>query len=284
MCGVDGLGEIVLLRSIFAAFLTATAAFAQYFEGTKPDAKLPFTTFNYTWFAVGYSENTHTPIWTAYEVENCGLPKEDCKRPSTFKSEPVAETVITHKDYSNSGYSRGHMVPNAAMAYCCNCNAATATFITSNIVPQLQDHNGGVWERLESEISGLKSSSGFRKGLAQKVKKLWVYTGPVFFGEEKEIKKISNKNIWVPTHTWKTAIWQDRMEKFFTCSWLIPHKDGIEKAAYMDYVTSIEAIHAMCGVNVLGGTSKENLYSRVDSEAYIEIIKQSLREDEELGS
>jgi DNA/RNA endonuclease G (NUC1) len=38
------------------------------------------------------------------------------------------------------------------VAYTFGCEAAKTTFITSNIVPQLQKNNAGVWEALESAV------------------------------------------------------------------------------------------------------------------------------------
>ena len=152
-----------------------------------------------TFFAVGYSNQTRTPTWTAFEVENPGGPILNCERDDQFEPEPQADPVITHRDYSKTGYSHSHMVPNAAMAYWKDCEANKATFITSNIALQLQPYNGGVWEALKTAVAGEKTGGDkFNAGLIGRSMHVWVFAGPVFWGRTADIEKVGQKEIWVP--------------------------------------------------------------------------------------
>lgn len=267
------LSEVTLIRALLVAWLTALSAFAQFFEGNEPKSKKPVQTFNYTYFVVGYSNESRTPLWSAMEVKNAGEPILGCKRVNRFSTEKDADPPITHQDYSNSeNYSRGHMTPNAVVAYTFGCDAAKASFVTSNIVPQLQKHNAGVWESLEAAVGGKSSSNGFMPGLVQRAPEVWVYTGPVFWGKKSDIQKLGSKEIWIPTAVWKTVIWKTTDGKTKTCSWMIPHRDDIPKNAYMEYVVSIKDIYRKSGVNVLGSTSHD-LFTEIDDQDFLEAVE-----------
>jgi DNA/RNA endonuclease G (NUC1) len=253
--------------------LSAFAVFAQFFEGKEPSSKKPVQSFSYTYYVVGYSNESRTLLWSAMEVKNAGDPILGCKRVTRFTTEQDADPQITHKDYNNQqGYSRGHMTPNAVVAYTFGCDAAKATFVTSNIVPQLQKHNAGVWESLEAAVGGRNASNGFVTGLVQKAPEVWVYTGPVFWGKKSDIQRLGEKEIWIPTAIWKTVIWKTADGTAKTCSWMIPHRDDIPKNAYMEYVVSIKDIYRKTGVNILGSTTHP-LFAEVGDQAFLDAVE-----------
>lgn len=267
-----------MIRVLIAFLLSACFLPAQYFQGHVPSTRKTVDVFEYksedastTFFAVGYSNKSRTPAWTAFEIEEPGPPNLDCERAGRFGPEDRADPVITHGDYQSSGYSRGHMVPNAAMAYWRGCEGNKATFITSNIVPQLQAHNGGVWEALESAIAGKKGNGRkFAQGLIGRSKHVWVFAGPVFWGRSTDLEKVSpSKQIWFPTAFWKTVIWVNGEGEFNTCSWLIPHRANIPKKSYMEFTVSIQDIYRKTGVNVLS-TKTDPLFTRTDADEFIE--------------
>jgi len=101
--------------------LLPTLAWAQYYGGLQPTSSKTQKVFKYStsnvYYAVGFSDTSHTSIWSAFTVTATTSPNTSCSRPSTFASEAGASPVITHADYTNSGYDRGTMFPNAAMAY-----------------------------------------------------------------------------------------------------------------------------------------------------------------------
>lgn len=256
-----------MLRSLALVWFSATLLLAQFFGGTPPASSRPVATFTYTYYVVGYSHASRTALWSAMETDHAQAPAGPCGRPGHFATEPRAEPPVTHKDYANhEGYSRGHLTPNAVAAYSFGCEAAQATFITSNLVPQLQDHNAGVWEALEAAVGGKAGRAGFQEGLVQRAAHVWIYTGPVF--DDPGAATLGPKQIWIPSALWKTVLWQDEAGRTWTCSWIIPHAHGIPRDAYMAYATSIEAVHRRTGVNVLGATTGE-LYRASDAAAFL---------------
>lgn len=103
-------------------------------------------------FAVGYSPSLRHPVWVAYKVHPVRhVPPP--QRPTLFKPDPDAPRSPHQKDYSKSGYDRGHMAPNLAIATRYGKAAQDQTFLTSNICPQRPSLNQGPWYDMEFRIA-----------------------------------------------------------------------------------------------------------------------------------
>ena len=72
-------------------------------------------------------------------------------RPGTFEPDwrlPEALRATT-RQWTRSGFDRGHLTPNAAVADPYGRVAQLETFLLSNVCPQAPHLNRGAWERLE---------------------------------------------------------------------------------------------------------------------------------------
>ncbi len=102
-------------------------------------------------FALEWDNSKVANRWTCYQMhagnrngsETTGDAfKEDTELPSSTRS--------TLSDYSNSGYSRGHLCPKADRKM--STETYKQTFYLSNMQPQWQGHNGGQWSLLEGDV------------------------------------------------------------------------------------------------------------------------------------
>jgi len=121
-------------------------------------------------YVAGYSEQLKDPVWVCYrlfKVNSLQAPP----RPQKFDMDSRTVAGVTSADYTSSGYDRGHMAPNFAIAVCYGAQAQLETFLMSNILPQKPHLNRGVWERLESQEI---------REYAQRYETIWVIDGPVF--------------------------------------------------------------------------------------------------------
>lgn len=121
-------------------------------------------------FAVGYSEWHAGPAWVGYRVrrirEHGGAGRLDY-----FSVDRRTLRRISTDDYRNSGFDRGHLAPNYAMAKLHGKPAQQASFELSNISPQVPRLNQLLWQRLEeAEVDLLAPAQG----------ELWVLTGPIY--------------------------------------------------------------------------------------------------------
>ncbi len=119
-------------------------------------------------FIVGWSPKLRHPVWVAYHVPR-EAPYEAGKRPS-FMRDKNAPRCPTSNAYDHTGYDRGHMAPNYAIATRFGPHEQRQTFLMSNIAPQTPSLNRGVWREVERRIADLWSA---RWG------EIWVVVGSI---------------------------------------------------------------------------------------------------------
>jgi len=130
-------------------------------------------------YVVGYSDSMQNPLWVAYRVFD--VPNlESGKRPSYFRIDHRTEAKVSHNDYRGSGYDRGHMAPNHAIATRHGADGQWETFLMSNIIPQTPHVNRYIWRDLEWRVS---------RRYGRYFGEVWVVTGPVF---TEPIKRLSS--------------------------------------------------------------------------------------------
>lgn len=135
-------------------------------------------------FTIAYSDKLRHPVWCAYKVSKEALfsieGRPNFKKDKSFKSCPPASA------YARTGYDRGHMVPNHAIASRYGIEAQKKTFLMTNIAPQTPELNRGVWREVEHRIADLFTA---RWGNA------WVIVGAISEGKE----TLSGTDIDIPT-------------------------------------------------------------------------------------
>jgi len=121
-------------------------------------------------YMVGYSEQRKDPLWSAYRVIRLTKSVNESRPKGNFLTDTRTASKVTHHDYTGSGYDRGHMTPNFAIATRFGPEAQLQTFLLSNICPQAPALNQKVWEHLEKDEIEYSNTYG----------EIWVIDGPVF--------------------------------------------------------------------------------------------------------
>lgn len=175
MCRAGGPG--VAEESVGRADASALQVYAGMPAATRPESEFVF--IDNSGFDIGYSEYRQDPVWVGYRIKGERLPGS-LKRPQTFKTDARTSARVSHRDYSRTGYDRGHMAPNHAIATRYGREAQLETFRMSNIVPQKPALNRQVWRRLEELEADRYSVS---------LDGVWVITGPIFDDDRQFLKK-----------------------------------------------------------------------------------------------
>ena len=104
-------------------------------------------------FKIGWSDSLRRPVWCAYHVlrEKQYVPEI---RPS-FKKDFDVPTSPAPDAYSHTGYDRGHLAPNWAIATRYGREAQKLTFRMTNVAPQSPALNRQVWRDVEHRIADL---------------------------------------------------------------------------------------------------------------------------------
>ena len=134
------------------------------------------------------------------------------------------------KDYSRTGYDRGHLCPNAVFNY--SKRLQKDTFKLSNIAPEKPNLNRKLWAKIER----------FARFQARKYKGVSVATG--ICGSLGHIRNNVNIPKW-----WYKIIFLPNGK---TISFLAPNTNsGMKKAKVKEFLSSIDKIERVCGVKIL---------------------------------
>jgi endonuclease G len=175
---------------------------------------------------VGYDETRRNPAWSAYRLPAETLPQR-CPRPSRFRADPRTRGRVRHEDYTNSGYDRGHLTPNHAIATRFGAVAQEETFLMSNILPQDPDLNQGPWRELEAALADRAAPA---------CEEIWVTVGPAYLGGTRRLSSGSA----VPDAFWmvvadETAL-GPRLQAF------LMSQSTPRGADFRRYVTSVDRV------------------------------------------
>ena len=141
-------------------------------------------------YSLSYSRDNGGPNWVSWHLDTSWLgsaPRQDDFRADTTL--PTGWYRVQATDYSGSGFDRGHMCPSADRTVTITANSAT--FLMTNMIPQLPANNQGVWANLES----------YSRTLVSQGNELYIISG----GHGLQYF-IANGHVAVPAQTWKVII------------------------------------------------------------------------------
>jgi len=182
-------------------------------------------------FAASWNAGKRIANWVAWRLVAGDI--GDTER-SQFYADHGIDTP-TPKDYTNSGYDRGHLCPSKDRSD--NPENNKAVFTMLNIIPQAGDNNRGPWEKAEE----------FERSLAKAGREVYIIAGGA--GSEGEIK-----GIIVPESTWKIIValesgksWPDGQQQAQVFAILMPNHEGIKNDRWQQFQTSVSEIEKKTG-------------------------------------
>lgn len=141
-------------------------------------------------YSMSYSRDNGGPNWVSWHLDSSWLgsaPRQDDFRADTTL--PAGWYRVQGTDFSGSGFDRGHMCPSADRTITVTDNSAT--FLMTNMIPQLPANNQGVWANLEN----------YSRTLVSQGNELYIISG----GQGLQFF-IANGHVAVPAQTWKVII------------------------------------------------------------------------------
>ena len=193
--------------------------------------------------ACDYNDQLGLPNWVSWDLTAPDI--GDSGRTSSFYIDPDLPSTfykVSEGDYSNSGFTRGHMCPSMDRTDSVEHNKLV--FYMSNIIPQTADNNGGVWSGLEI----------YSQTLAKAGNELLLICGPGGFDGSRI--QPSGK-VAIPAYTWKIVVVVPPGEGFavdrITASnrviaVKIPNINGIAGIPWTSYVTSVNQLQTDTGL------------------------------------
>jgi len=141
-------------------------------------------------YSMSYNRDNGESNWVSWHLDASWL--GSAPRQNDFRADttvPAGWYQVQATDYSGSGFDRGHMCPSADRTITITANSAT--FLMTNMIPQLPANNQGVWANLETYCRTLVSQGN----------ELYIVSG----GQGLQYF-IANGHVAVPANTWKVII------------------------------------------------------------------------------
>ena len=141
-------------------------------------------------YSLSYNRSRATANWVGWRLDSSWIGNAD--RQDDFRPDPQLPSgwyQVTSSDYTGSGYDRGHMTPSGDRTRSIPDNSAT--FLMTNIIPQLAANNQGAWNDFENYLRSVVSQGNE------------IY---IFSGVAGNAGTIAQGKIVVPESTWKVAL------------------------------------------------------------------------------
>lgn len=202
-------------------------------------------------YALSYNNSKGSANWVSWQLNAAWMGEVDrCKSFSPDPTLPKGFKVVLPSDYTNSGFSRGHLTRSRDRS--ANPRDNCATFLMTNIVPQTQDNNEGPWLELEN----------LAKDLALAGKELYIIAGPHGMGAvglNGERTKIGKNQATVPSRLWKIVVVLDKpglgvkgiTDTTRVIAVNMPNEIGIQNQSYKDYLTTVDELEQLTGYDFL---------------------------------
>jgi len=146
---------------------------------------------DYVGFTVSFNKYNRTPNWVAWELLGTETRGDEPRYKKFWQDTDVDGCPLT-RDYSNSGYDRGHMCPAADQKW--SHEAMVDCFALTNIVPQNKALNTGAWQTLESK----------ERLWARRDSAILIISGPVYSLSDTE--RIGESGVRVPGAFFKVMV------------------------------------------------------------------------------
>ena len=186
---------------------------------------------HHTAYSLLYSEEHEQAIWIAYELTSEETNKK-FDRSDKFIVDPAIKTgSATTADYTGSGYDRGHLAPAADMSW--SNQTMQESFYYSNMSPQDQSFNRGIWKKLEELV----------RTWAVEDKSLYVVTGPIL---SDNLPSIGPNKVSIPKFYYKVLLDYSQPD-FKAIGFIIPNQGS--KADLSSFAVSIDKVEQLTGLN-----------------------------------
>ena len=195
-------------------------------------------------FVISYNPAKRVPNWVGWRLDRSYL--GHVARRNDFRPDPALSPEFYHvseRDYLHSGYDRGHLCPSADRQDSPEDNSAT--FVFTNMEPQLHELNAGPWEKFER----YERERAERPGAV-----LYIVAGGVFSSPAPTI----GQGVAVPAANFKIVVMledgqgpSDVTEQTEVVSVLMPNQKGVGEREWSAYLTSVDAIEAATGYDFL---------------------------------
>lgn len=205
-----------------------------------------------TAYTLSYNKNKGTANWVSWHLSTAW--KGETARQNDFRPDvslPQNWYEVNPRDYSDTGFDRGHLCPSDDRDGEVEDNQET--FFMTNMTPQAPNHNRGIWKALEE----------YGRILTQQGNEVYIIAGTIGEGGTgangfaRTIGK--NNNITVPASLWKIIvvlpIGQNDVQRINENTRIIavniPNQNSVGAESWKKYRVSVDELEALTGFDFL---------------------------------
>lgn len=192
-------------------------------------------------YSFGWSQKDLVALWMAYPL--CSMyTNKTVSRTDAWAYDPILGPEYSPAPFGGYGgsYARGHQVPSADRL--CSLNANVQTFYGSNMTPQLNAHNEGIWQTLESKVRTLANTSDTT----------YVVTGCVVDGSTTFTQDSDGKKMTVPVGYYKVLLRYSKSSTISTwaaMAFYTEHKSYSGSTSLRSLAMSVDELEEMLGMD-----------------------------------
>lgn len=202
-----------------------------YSHSFKMDGK------TYRNYSFGWSQKDRVSLWVAYPL--CKFyTNKNVDRGNDFNLDPLLgeDSAAPFGGYAGP-YARGHQIPSADRLCCREAN--DQTFYGTNITPQLNEHNEGIWSNLESKVRTIANASDTT----------YVVTGVILSSSSLIEKDSYGKDVTIPDAYFKVLLRYSKsstLGQWNAAAFYLEHRKYDEKIG-KQHSMSVDALEEMTG-------------------------------------
>lgn len=190
-----------------------------------------------TVYTICFDSSSRIPRWVSWNT--VGKDYGDTPRKDRFHHDDrLIVPQGSNRDYTGSGYDRGHVVPSEERTSSPEANFETFSFL--NILPQTHGLNAGPWYKLEREIKGFVSKKSGNQ--------VYVSAGPIFGNNPRRI----GDGVVVPDFTWKGVVFVSG-GRVVGSSFVIMPQDSTLTQPWRRYEVKKEKLESVVGFKLFSG-------------------------------
>lgn len=163
----------IFVSLIFPLFVAFSYAKICHINRSQNSIENKYPESNKFIYAINFNDTLMQANYVYYINPKDG---NSCSNCQYFRIDPYGINILKHEDYTNTSFSRGHLVPNADYGY--------DTYIISNVVPMTYEFNQEIWNEVE-------------RYLRDKYKELLIYKG-CEYSFDNYINSNLNNTLYIP--------------------------------------------------------------------------------------
>ena len=190
-------------------------------------------------YSFGWSQKDRVALWVAYPL--CKLyTNGNVGRTDAWALDPLLgnDSAAPFGGYAGD-YARGHQIPSADRQCCYDANAQT--FYGTNMTPQLNAHNEGIWSDLEGRVRGWANTSDTT----------YVVTGVMVSPSSKKEKDSYGQSVTIPDAYFKAVLKYSKSSTLGTwnaAAFYLEHR-AYSGSISKEHSMSIDELEEMTGID-----------------------------------